>query len=266
MSDLRISDAPLLQQDKINDFIKLPTGGDGNYSIQLSDLVWYVVNKENLTDVAYVDTAVGNVNSALQAHIADKANPHKVTKAQVGLDKVDNTSDLDKPVSNATRSAIITATTDMATKTYVNHKDTLKADKATTLSGYGITDAYTKSEIDTDFSGIKTLYDKNVKAGAGANGWADLLVVTNNGRTQRDKNIELVSVKDFGAKGDSTTDDTIAIQNALNSGAKNIYIPDGTYKMSGNLLINNSNIRFYGSGNATLDYSKKSAKANCLAI
>jgi len=128
MSDLRISDAPLLPQDKINDFVKLPTGGGGNYSLQLSDLAWYVVNKENLTDVVYVDTAVSNVNNALQTHIADKANPHKVTKAQVGLDKVNNTADLDKPVSNATRSAIITATTDMATKTYVSQQDSLKAD------------------------------------------------------------------------------------------------------------------------------------------
>ena len=128
MSDLRISDAPLLQQDQITGAIKVPTGGNGNYAIQLSDLAWYVANKENLTDIVYVDTAVGNVNSALQAHVADTANPHQVTKAQVGLDQVNNTADLDKPVSNATRSAIIAATTDMATKTYVDERDSLKAD------------------------------------------------------------------------------------------------------------------------------------------
>ena len=128
MADLRISDAPLLPQDQITGAIKVPTGGEGNYAIQLSDLAWYVVNKENLTDIVYVDTAVSNVNSALQTHVADKANPHQVTKAQVGLDQVDNTADLDKPVSNATRSAIIAATTDMATKTYVSQQDSLKAD------------------------------------------------------------------------------------------------------------------------------------------
>ena len=149
MVDLRISDAPLLQQDKINDFVKVPTGGEGNYSIQLSDLAWYVVNKENLTDVVYVDTAVSNVNSVLQAHVADTANPHQVTKAQVGLDQVDNTADLDKPVSNATRSAIITATTDMATKTYVDGKDALKADAAIT---------YTKTEVDTKVNSVSGGY------------------------------------------------------------------------------------------------------------
>lgn len=42
------------------------------------------------------------------SHTANKDNPHKVTKEQVGLGNVDNTSDMDKPVSNATISAIET--------------------------------------------------------------------------------------------------------------------------------------------------------------
>lgn len=42
----------------------------------------------------------------LTAHINNKANPHAVTKAQVGLSNVDNTSDLLKPVSTATQAAL----------------------------------------------------------------------------------------------------------------------------------------------------------------
>ena len=42
----------------------------------------------------------------LETHKVDYTNPHRVTKSQVGLDKVDNTSDKDKPVSTATQSAI----------------------------------------------------------------------------------------------------------------------------------------------------------------
>lgn len=42
----------------------------------------------------------------LEEHEADHANPHQVTKAQVGLGNVDNTSDADKPVSTATQAAI----------------------------------------------------------------------------------------------------------------------------------------------------------------
>ena len=44
--------------------------------------------------------------TAISNHIADKSNPHEVTKAQVGLGNVDNTSDLDKPISTATQSAL----------------------------------------------------------------------------------------------------------------------------------------------------------------
>ena len=40
-------------------------------------------------------------NSNIQSHIDNTINPHNVTKSQVGLSNVDNTSDLDKPISNA---------------------------------------------------------------------------------------------------------------------------------------------------------------------
>lgn len=42
----------------------------------------------------------------LTTHINDKDNPHEVTKAQVGLGNCDNTSDLDKPISTATQTAL----------------------------------------------------------------------------------------------------------------------------------------------------------------
>lgn len=44
----------------------------------------------------------GNLNT----HISDTANPHQVTREQLGLGQVDNTSDLDKPVSTAQQEAI----------------------------------------------------------------------------------------------------------------------------------------------------------------
>lgn len=45
--------------------------------------------------------------TAIAGHIADKANPHEVTKVQIGLGNVDNTSDADKPVSTAARTEFI---------------------------------------------------------------------------------------------------------------------------------------------------------------
>ena len=71
-------------------------------------------------------TAEQAIADDLSDHIADKNNPHEVTKAQVGLGNVDNTSDLDKPISTATQTAL-----------------DLKADKS---------DTYTKAEIDGKLS------------------------------------------------------------------------------------------------------------------
>jgi hypothetical protein len=44
--------------------------------------------------------------AAINAHIADRSNPHGVTKAQVGLPLADNTSDANKPVSTAQQAAL----------------------------------------------------------------------------------------------------------------------------------------------------------------
>lgn len=64
----------------------------------------------------YIDEAVGNTDTDLTAletkvnnHIANKSNPHAVTKTQVGLGNVNNTSDANKPVSTAQASAIADA-------------------------------------------------------------------------------------------------------------------------------------------------------------
>lgn len=44
--------------------------------------------------------------ATLSAHVADTANPHATTKAQVGLGNADNTSDVNKPVSTAQQTAL----------------------------------------------------------------------------------------------------------------------------------------------------------------
>lgn len=46
-----------------------------------------------------------NLDSSF-AHTSGTDNPHSVTQAQVGLGNVDNTSDLDKPISTATQAAL----------------------------------------------------------------------------------------------------------------------------------------------------------------
>lgn len=51
-------------------------------------------------------TAIWVVQADIDAHEARTDNPHSVTKAQVGLWNADNTSDLDKPISTATQTAL----------------------------------------------------------------------------------------------------------------------------------------------------------------
>lgn len=51
-------------------------------------------------------TAIGVVQSDVNAHEARTDNPHSVTKAQVGLSNADNTTDAGKPISTATQTAL----------------------------------------------------------------------------------------------------------------------------------------------------------------
>lgn len=55
-------------------------------------------------------------NANIQSHIASVANPHVVTKSQVGLANADNTSDLSKPISTAMQAALTTNTNAIALK------------------------------------------------------------------------------------------------------------------------------------------------------
>ena len=85
------------------------------------------------------------------------------------------------------------------------------------------------------------------------------------GRTVHQKLQETVSVKDFGATGDGTTDDTSAIQAALNAGQNGaVYFPTGTYIVSSALTVN-SFTHVFGSGyNAVI--KTNSATANIFNI
>ena len=68
--------------------VKSVNGKEGDVILKTSDLE----NDSNYT-----------TNAILTAHTSNKANPHNVTKSQIGLGNVDNTSDLNKPISTATQ-------------------------------------------------------------------------------------------------------------------------------------------------------------------
>ncbi len=58
------------------------------------------------TFVGYDSTSGDSLKALINNHIANKSNPHSVTKSQIGLGNVDNTSDANKPISTATQNAL----------------------------------------------------------------------------------------------------------------------------------------------------------------
>lgn len=64
------------------------------------------INTALETSVENVSAIAQSVSNALDFHLDDYGNPHQVNKAQVGLGNVDNTSDINKPVSIAQKEYI----------------------------------------------------------------------------------------------------------------------------------------------------------------
>ena len=140
-SDLNkpISTATQAALDKLKEDLEGSIGGSDE------TLNAHIANKENPHQVTKAQVGLGNVDNTSDAekpvstpqldainaakaevsktisdHISDVRNPHNVTKAQVGLGDVDNTSDINKPVSNATREAL-SALSDNVTQIVNNH-------------------------------------------------------------------------------------------------------------------------------------------------
>ena len=83
----------------------------GNITKEVNDRKGEITRVEKLiTDEAATRAQADiDVNEKVDLHIGNKSNPHGVTKAQVGLGHVNNTSDADKPVSTAQATAIADA-------------------------------------------------------------------------------------------------------------------------------------------------------------
>lgn len=119
----------------------------------MDDLLDDKANKADVYTSTYIDTELGK--KANSADLGDLATKDTVAKT-------DLTSDLQTELDAKATTA--TMTTELAKKADKTAVETLesnltteinkKATKATTLSGYGITDAYTKTEVDGLVSGV----------------------------------------------------------------------------------------------------------------
>lgn len=95
--------------------------------------------------------------SLLNSHINNRNNPHQLTKNQIGLNNVDNTSDLNKPLSTATSAAL---------EQKLNYRESFigKADDVTSV-GVCFVEAGTGNKSPDDKSAV-TVYTRK---GSGSN-------------------------------------------------------------------------------------------------
>lgn len=94
-SDVDFSESAFTNPDK---WCRVLTEADFKFEAADKTYSGFLLN----TDYIKFDNAVKSIT----AHSTNYNNPHQVTKNQVGLGNVDNTSDLDKPLSNNDKAAL----------------------------------------------------------------------------------------------------------------------------------------------------------------
>lgn len=118
MAEVLVVGKKISEMDLVTDIVgdeKIPTGVVGDKAVTTGQLLTYLDNNGKVQwgriegDIANQDDLQNQFAqqlATLQNHIQDQGNPHNVTKEQVGLALVDNTADMDKPVSTAVQEAL----------------------------------------------------------------------------------------------------------------------------------------------------------------
>lgn len=74
-----------------------------NYKLNKPDYIVEADIADINANMDIVDTVIDKIEKTIASHLNDTANPHSVTKAQVGLGNVDNTADINKEVLSASK-------------------------------------------------------------------------------------------------------------------------------------------------------------------
>ena len=109
--------------------------------------------KTKVTSLPFSESAL---DTSITNHINNKNNPHAVTKAQVGLSNVDNTSDASKPISTATQTALDKKADKSALSNYVT-TSTLTSTISETVSSINKTIDLLEGEVNTNTTSIQGL-------------------------------------------------------------------------------------------------------------
>lgn len=139
------------------------SGTETAFNSSLAAVPSHIADKSNPHGVTKVQVDLGNVDNVKQApytHVTNNSNPHGVTKAQVGLGSVDDTSDIDKPVSTAQQTAINAckvkrASVILPTASWSNLSQTV------TISGITVN---SKVDIQMDATSLGVLIDSGTSA------------------------------------------------------------------------------------------------------
>lgn len=139
------------------------SGTETAFNSSLAAVPSHIADKSNPHGVTKAQVDLGNVDNVKQApyaHVIDKSNPHGVTKAQVGLGSVDDTSDMNKPVSTAQQTAINAckvkrASVTLPTASWNNLSQTV------TISGITVN---SKVDIQMDATALGVLIDSGTSA------------------------------------------------------------------------------------------------------
>ena len=249
---------------KITDESDARTQADADLQSNIDDVAddLSIETDNRQTADADLQDNIDTVDGKIDTHIADKSNPHEVTKAQVGLGNVDNTSDLNKPISTATQTAL------NGKQNTINDLATIRTNASNgqsaynTIQTYGDIVNYDASDFATSTQGQKadTALQPNdniseLNNDAGYITSASLPTVNNSTITFQKNNVTVgdinlnqannetinfnipTTASDVNALPDTTTINdltTTAQQNAIDSGANTTNI--------GQIATNTSNI------------------------
>ena len=106
------------------------------------------------TEISRATSVENSINANLLAHSANTSNPHAVTKTQVGLGNVDNTSDADKPISTSIQAALDIKLNGLVSILYTDLKGLRDANQLISGQQYRITDyTCTTTQAETQSAG-----------------------------------------------------------------------------------------------------------------
>lgn len=188
-----------------------PGGDNGNWGAILNDFLTQSHDtdgslKDGVISEAKLDSGVQTKLNAAGASGVTSVNTRTgavtLTSSDVGLANVNNTSDANKPISTATQTAL-NAKAPLASPTFTG--------TVTVPTPSNAADAATKSYVDTKSSG----------AVAATNMWINVMAAP------------------YSATGDNSTDDTAAIQAAIDACAIDgtVFFPPGLYRVTSPLHV-----------------------------